>query len=77
MQIETAAQAENRVIAGYYAGCENFKDNTVEACPGQKIAEKIVEYFPSAVFIVVRANKTYLLIISTKNIRLAGSELCN
>lgn len=47
------AQADNRVIAGYYAACENFRDNTVEKCPGQKIAEKIVEHFPSAVFIVV------------------------
>lgn len=53
LQIETMAQADNRVIAGYYAGCENFRDNTVEKCPGQKIAEKIVEHFPSAVFIVV------------------------
>lgn len=42
------------MIAGYYAACENFRDNTVEKCPGQKIAEKIVEYFPAAVFIVVR-----------------------
>ncbi|XP_052741795.1 ER membrane protein complex subunit 8/9 homolog [Bicyclus anynana] len=52
-QIELQAQQDNRVIAGYYAACENFRDNTVEKCPGQKIAEKIVEYFPSAVFIVV------------------------
>ncbi|CAH2237543.1 ER membrane protein complex subunit 8/9 homolog [Pararge aegeria] len=52
-QIELQAQSDNRVIAGYYAACENFRDNTVEKCPGQKIAEKIVEYFPSAVFIVV------------------------
>ncbi|CAG4962967.1 ER membrane protein complex subunit 8/9 homolog [Colias croceus] len=52
-QIEALAQADNRVIAGYYAGCENFNDNTVEKCPGQKIAEKIAEHFPSAVFIVV------------------------
>ncbi|XP_034831403.1 ER membrane protein complex subunit 8/9 homolog [Maniola hyperantus] len=52
-QIELQAQQDNTVIAGYYAACENFRDNTVEKCPGQKIAEKIVEYFPSAVFIVV------------------------
>ncbi|RVE47399.1 hypothetical protein evm_007998 [Chilo suppressalis] len=51
--IETMAQAENCIVAGYYAACENFRDNTVDKCPGQKIAEKIAEYFPSAVFIVV------------------------
>ncbi|XP_028029101.1 ER membrane protein complex subunit 8/9 homolog [Bombyx mandarina] len=56
-QIETIAQSENRVIAGYYAACENFRDNIVERCPGLKIAEKIVEYFPSAVFIVVDNKK--------------------
>lgn len=48
------AEAKNRVIAGYYAACENFRDNIVEKCPGQKIAEKIAEYCPSAVFVVVR-----------------------
>ncbi|KOB74578.1 UPF0172 protein [Operophtera brumata] len=52
-QIETMAQTDNRVIAGYYAACENFRDNTVDKCPGQKIAEKIAEYFPSAIFVVV------------------------
>ncbi|KAI8425964.1 hypothetical protein MSG28_004952 [Choristoneura fumiferana] len=52
-QIESVAQANNRIIAGYYAACENFRDNTVEKCPGQKIAEKIAEHFPSAVFVVV------------------------
>lgn len=56
-QIETMAQSDNRIIAGYYAACENFRDNTVEKCPGQKIAEKIVEHFPSAVFIVVNNKK--------------------
>ncbi|XP_072947295.1 ER membrane protein complex subunit 8/9 homolog [Epargyreus clarus] len=56
-QIDSVAQADNRIIAGYYAACENFKDNTVEKCPGQKIAEKIVEFFPSAVFIVVDNKK--------------------
>ncbi|KAI5637491.1 hypothetical protein NE865_09778 [Phthorimaea operculella] len=42
-QIEAVAQADNRIIAGYYAACENFRDNTVEKCPGLKIAEKIVD----------------------------------
>ncbi|KAJ2943562.1 hypothetical protein O0L34_g16671 [Tuta absoluta] len=56
-QIEAVAQADNRVIAGYYAACENFRDNTVEKCPGLKIAEKIVEYFPSAIFVVVDNKK--------------------
>ncbi|XP_059058075.1 ER membrane protein complex subunit 8/9 homolog [Achroia grisella] len=57
-QIETIAQSDNRIIAGYYAACENFRDNTVDKCPGQKIAEKIAEHFPSAVFIVVNNKKT-------------------
>ncbi|XP_063535738.1 ER membrane protein complex subunit 8/9 homolog [Cydia strobilella] len=56
-QIETVAQANNRIIAGYYAACENFHDNSVDKCPGQKIAEKIVEHFPSAVFVVVDNRK--------------------
>ncbi|OWR54116.1 ER membrane protein complex subunit 8/9 homolog [Danaus plexippus] len=56
-QVDALAQANNRVIAGYYAACENFRDNTVEKCPGQKIAEKIVEFFPSAVFVVVDNKK--------------------
>ncbi|XP_068618476.1 ER membrane protein complex subunit 8/9 homolog [Battus philenor] len=59
-QIDTVAQADNRVIAGYYAACENFKDNTVEKCPGQKIAEKIAELFPSAVFVVLDNKKVML-----------------
>lgn len=53
-QIEAAAQPDNRIIAGYYAASENFRENTVEKCPGLRIAEKIVEYFPSAIFVVVR-----------------------
>lgn len=56
-QIDTVAQANNRIIAGYYAACENFHDNSVDKCPGQKIAEKIVEHFPSAVFVVVDNKK--------------------
>lgn len=56
-QIEATAQADNRVIAGYYAACENFKDNSVDKCPGQKIAEKIVEHCPSAIFVVVDNKK--------------------
>ncbi|CAH2090780.1 unnamed protein product [Euphydryas editha] len=68
-QIETMAQADNRVIAGYYAGCENFRDNTVEKCPGQKIAEKIVEHFPSAVFIVID-NKRLVQHLETPAIKL-------
>ncbi|XP_028165257.1 ER membrane protein complex subunit 8/9 homolog [Ostrinia furnacalis] len=68
-QIETMAQADNLVIAGYYAGCENFGANTVEACPGQKIAEKIVEYFPSAVFIVID-NKRFMQHLDSPAIKL-------
>ncbi|PZC78742.1 ER membrane protein complex subunit 8/9 homolog [Helicoverpa armigera] len=68
-QIETVAQTDNRVIAGYYAACENFKDNTVEKCPGQKIAEKIAEHFPSAVFVVVD-NKRMMQHLDTPAIKL-------
>ncbi|GBP08732.1 hypothetical protein EVAR_7318_1 [Eumeta japonica] len=56
-QIEATAQVENSIIAGYYAACENFKDNTIEKCPGQKIAEKIADNFPSALFVVVDNKK--------------------
>ncbi|KAJ0178090.1 hypothetical protein K1T71_005913 [Dendrolimus kikuchii] len=68
-QIEATAQRENCVIAGYYAACENFKDNVVEKCPGQKIAEKIVEHCPSAIFIVVD-NKKMVQHLDTPAIKL-------
>ncbi|CAH0730031.1 unnamed protein product, partial [Brenthis ino] len=68
-QIECMAQADNRIIAGYYAACENFRDNTVEKCPGQKIAEKIAEHFPSAVFIVVD-NKRVMRHLDTPAIKM-------
>ncbi|VVC99284.1 unnamed protein product [Leptidea sinapis] len=68
-QIEAIAQSRNRVIAGYYAACENFKDTTIEKCPGQKIAEKIAEYFPSAVFIVVD-NKRFTMHLDSAAIKM-------
>lgn len=40
-------------IAGYYAACELFTDNSIEKAPGAKIAEKIAENIPNACFIVL------------------------
>lgn len=43
----------NLSIIGYYAAAENFYDNTLEKAPGAKIADKIAENIPSAVFALV------------------------
>ncbi|CAG9088835.1 unnamed protein product [Plutella xylostella] len=56
-QIDNMVQAENQVVVGYYAACENFNDNSIEDSPGQKIAEKIAEMFPGAIFIVIDNKK--------------------
>lgn len=40
-------------IAGYYAACELFNDNTIERAPGSKIADKIAENYPHACFAIV------------------------
>lgn len=58
-QVENMASKEGLQIVGYYAGCENFNDNTIDRAPGLKIAEKIAEIYSRAVAIVV-----YYLVIS-------------
>lgn len=52
-QVDALAQSVGLAIVGYYAACENFKDNSIEKAPGVKIAEKIAEIYPSALFIMV------------------------
>ncbi|XP_047516928.1 ER membrane protein complex subunit 8/9 homolog [Pieris napi] len=56
-QIDNMAQTDNRIIVGYYAACENYNDSSVEKCPSTKIAEKIAEFFPSALFAVIENKK--------------------
>lgn len=34
-------------VAGYYAACELFNDNTIDKAPGAKIADKIAENIPN------------------------------
>lgn len=52
-QIEAMANDSGQQIAGYYAACELFCDNTIEKAPGIKIAEKIAENVSNACFIIV------------------------
>lgn len=40
-------------IAGYYAACELFDDNTIDKAPAPKIADKIAENNPNACFVVL------------------------
>lgn len=47
------ANEQNLSIAGYYAAAENFYDNSLEKAPGAKIADKIAESIPSAIFALV------------------------
>ncbi|XP_041986832.1 ER membrane protein complex subunit 8/9 homolog [Aricia agestis] len=58
-KVDLDTQAKNRMIVGYYAASENFYENTPERCPSQKIADKILEFYPKAVFVVVD-NKNFL-----------------
>lgn len=45
---------EDLQIVGYYAGAENYYDNTIEKAPGARIADKIAENCSTnACFIVV------------------------
>lgn len=53
VQTESLAAANEFQIAGYYAACELFQDNTIEKAPGIKIAEKIAENNPNAAFIII------------------------
>lgn len=57
LQIEAAAQAAGLVISGYYACSENFQQNTIDKCPGQKLAEKIAENHPYAYFFLMDNEK--------------------
>lgn len=58
VQTEALAAANDLQIAGYYAACELFQDNTIEKAPGVKIADKIAENNPNAAFIII--NNTIL-----------------
>lgn len=53
MQIDSYAESEGLVIAGYYAAPENFYDNQIEKAPAAKIADKIQENFKNACFAIV------------------------
>lgn len=63
-QIESLALTEKLLIVGYYAACENYNDNSMDKCPGQKIAEKIADSFPYAFFTVVNLFVFLLKLIS-------------
>lgn len=52
-QIDALAEAENLVIAGYYAASENFYDCSIEKAPAAKIADKIQENYKNACFAVI------------------------
>lgn len=53
VQTEALAAANDLQIAGYYAACELFQDNTIDKAPGVRIADKIAENNPNAAFIVI------------------------
>ncbi|XP_034477608.1 ER membrane protein complex subunit 8/9 homolog [Drosophila innubila] len=53
MQIDSYADSNGLVIAGYYAAPENFYDNQIDKAPAAKIADKIQENFKNACFAVV------------------------
>lgn len=56
VQTEALAATNDLQIAGYYAACELFQDNTIEKAPGVKIADKIAENNPNAAFIIINNN---------------------
>lgn len=53
MQIDSYADNEGLVIAGYYAAPENFYDNQIDKVPAAKIADKIQENYKNACFVIV------------------------
>lgn len=53
VQTEALAAANDLQIAGYYAACELFQDDTIDKAPGVRIADKIAENNPNAAFIVI------------------------
>lgn len=46
-QVEAMANEAGLQVAGYYAACELFNDNTIDKAPGTKIADKIAENIPN------------------------------
>lgn len=53
LQIDSYAENEGLVIAGYYAAPENFYDNQIDKAPAAKIADKIQENYKNACFAIV------------------------
>lgn len=54
VQVEEAATARNQKIIGYYCASENYNSNSIDKAPGLRIASKISEHVPNAVFAMVR-----------------------
>lgn len=52
------ANSMNLQLAGYYAACELFNDNSIDKAPGTKIADKIAENYPNACFAIVSSGKS-------------------
>ncbi|XP_077291161.1 ER membrane protein complex subunit 8/9 [Arctopsyche grandis] len=69
-QIDALAQSAGLAIVGYYAACENFKDNSIEKAPGLRIAEKIAEIYPSALFIILD-NRKFSMEVETHALKVA------
>lgn len=59
VQVESRAASENLQIVGYYAGAENFYDNSIDKAPGMKIADKIVEISGFASVVMVSFRKYF------------------
>lgn len=53
LQIDSYAERENLVLAGYYCAGENFYDNSIEKAPAAKIADKIQENYKNACFVII------------------------
>lgn len=53
IQAEAIGAASDLQIAGYYAACELYQDQTIDKAPGVKIADKIAENNPNAAFIII------------------------
>lgn len=47
------ANSLNLQLAGYYAACELFSDNSIDKAPGIKIADKIAEIYPNTCVAIV------------------------
>lgn len=58
IKIESRAAQEDLKIAGYYAGAENFYENSLERLPGMRIADKVAELNSLAYIAVVRLYRT-------------------